>query len=462
MSTFGIDGLSSGLDTTTIISELMKLEAAPQTLLKANQSTTQGIVAALQAINVKMKSLGEIASKAADPTSWTTFKATSSSTAATASATTSATAATLTFSVDKVATQQVSLTDVVTTGAGLTSENPPTLTLKTPQGTFVTVTAASNSLADIASAINDSGMGIKATTVQVSGGATPTYRLQFTSETTGADGAFELYVGDQAAVEGATAPRLDSSVVITPSDASITLWKGSAYEQTYTQSSNTFTGIMTGVNVTVSAATAVGETVTVNVAPDAAAVSSLAANLVDSINVVFSDIASRTKATTTTKSDGTTAVSGGLLSGDSAVRSLQTQLTQAASYPVDGKSPSSVGIVIGRDGTFTFDEAKFAAALQEDPDGTADFLSKFAARVQAVAENQSDAQTGALTLKITGAESLVEDYADRISAWDDRLALRQEGLRAQYTALEVALSSLNAQSSWLSSQLASLSANTSA
>lgn len=462
MSTFGIDGLASGLDTTALISQFMKIEAAPQTLLKAKQSNTQGIVSALQAINVKVKSLGEMAAKAATADNWASFKATSSSAAATASATTSATAGTLTFSVDAVATQQVSLTDVVTTGAGLTTDNPPTLTLKTAQNTYVSVTAASNSLADIANAINDSDMGIKATTVQVSGGETPTYRLQFTSETTGADGAFEMYVGDEAAVVGATATRLDSSVVATPADASITLWKGSAYEQTYTQSSNTFSGIMTGVDVTVSKVTEAGETVTIDVAPDAGAVKSLASNLVDGINVVFSDIASRTKATTTTKSDGTTAVSGGLLSGDSGVRSLQSQLSQAASYPIDGRSPSSVGIVVGRDGTFTFDEAAFASALEADPDGTALFVQTLAARVQEVAETQSNSQTGALTLKITGQESLVKDYADRISAWDARLAVRQESLQAQYTALEVALSGLNAQSSWLSSQLASLNANTSA
>jgi flagellar hook-associated protein 2 len=123
---------------------------------------------------------------------------------------------------------------------------------------------------------------------------------------------------------------------------------------------------------------------------------------------------------------------------------------------VDGKSPASVGIVIGKDGTFTFDEAKFASALEDDPAGTAALVQKLAARVQGVAENQSNAQTGALTLKITGQESLVKDYADRISAWDDRLAVRQETLQAQYTALEVAMSSLNSQSTWLSSQLAAL------
>jgi flagellar hook-associated protein 2 len=456
MSTFGIDGLASGLQTTDIIAQLMKLEAAPQTLLKAKQSTTENIVTALQGINVKVKSLGDIASAAADAVNWTAYTAKSSSGAASATVNSTASAGTLTFAVDAVATKQVSLTAAVTSGAGLTSDDPPTLTLKNAQGEFVSVTAASNSLADIASAINDSDMGIKATTVQVSGGATPTYRLQFTAEGTGEDGAFELYVGDQAAVENATASRLDSSVATTATNASITLWKDSPYEQSYTQSSNTFTGLMTGVDVTVSKAMEAGETVTIGVATDPAGVKSLGKNLVSALNVVFADIASRTKATTTTKSDGTTAVTGGLLSGDSAIRTVQSQLSEAASYAVDGKSPASVGIVIGKDGTFTFDEAKFASALEDDPAGTAALVQKLAARVQGVAENQSNAQTGALTLKITGQESLVKDYADRISAWDDRLAVRQETLQAQYTALEVAMSSLNSQSTWLSSQLAAL------
>ncbi|GMA35671.1 hypothetical protein [Demequina litorisediminis] len=47
--------------------------------------------------------------------------------------------------------------------------------------------------------------------------------------------------------------------------------------------------------------------------------------------MVLSDIDSRTATTTVTNSDGTTSVSGGLLSGDSAVRSLRSALVDAAS-----------------------------------------------------------------------------------------------------------------------------------
>jgi len=41
---------------------------------------------------------------------------------------------------------------------------------------------------------------------------------------------------------------------------------------------------------------------------------------------------------------------------------------------------------------------------------------------------------------------------------DDRLALKETSLRAQFTAMETALAQSQTQSSWLSGQLASLNA----
>lgn len=457
MASLGIDGLASGLDTTSIISQLMKIEAAPQTLLKSKQSTAQNVSTALTSLNAKVKSLAESAEKAATASNWKSFTATSSSTAATATASTSATAGTLTFSVDAVASKQVSLSNAVTTGAGLTATNPPTITVKKADGSYASVTAASNSLTDMARAINDGDTGVNATVVQVSGGATPTYRLQFTAESSGTDGAFEVYAADEATVIGGGVTRLDSSVVTTPTDATVTLWKGSSYEQTYTQSSNTFSGLMTGVDVTVAKTTAVGENVTVTVGTDPSSVKSLASGLVSQLNLVLSEISSRTASTTTTNSDGTTSVTGGLLSGDSAVRTLQSQITQAGSYPIGSSSPTQYGIELKRDGTFEFDEEVFTAALNENPEATAEFIQSLAARVQEVGESQSDAYTGTLTLKIQSQDSLVKDYSTQIADWDIRLALRQESLQKTYSALEVTLSSLQSQSSWLASQLSSLS-----
>ena len=48
MPNMSVGGLVSGLDTATIISQLMQLEARPQTMLKSKVTTEQKVVAALQ------------------------------------------------------------------------------------------------------------------------------------------------------------------------------------------------------------------------------------------------------------------------------------------------------------------------------------------------------------------------------------------------------------------------------
>lgn len=462
MAILGIDGLASGLDTTGLINSLMQIEAGPQTLLKSKQSTAQDVATALQGINSRLRSLSSTAEKSATPENWKAFTATSSSTSVVATTSTAAQAGALTFSVDAVANRQVSLSAAVTDGATLAPDNPPTFTLKKSSGDLVSVTAASNSLSDIATAINESNMGISATAVRVSSGSPATYRLQFTSGTTGTAGAFELYVGDEAAVTAATAPRLDTAVATAATDAQITLWKGTGYEQISTQSSNTFTGLMTGVDVSVSTVTGVGETVTVDVAADAAKVSDLAKNLVGSLSLVLADIGSRTATVTTTNSNGTTSTKGGLLTGDIGISALRQQLVEAGTYPVYGVSPTSVGIVLGKDGSVTFDADKFAAAVGKDPAGTAEFVQAIATRLQDAANAMSDPYGGTLTSRITSQESLVKGYAKQIEDWDTRLELRKATLKATYSSLEVTLSNLQAQSSWLGGQLSNLTTSASA
>ena len=50
-STSSISGLASGLDTATIIDQLMQLEAVPQTRLKTQQTTEKTVLTALQSLN---------------------------------------------------------------------------------------------------------------------------------------------------------------------------------------------------------------------------------------------------------------------------------------------------------------------------------------------------------------------------------------------------------------------------
>ena len=460
MAGMGIDGLVSGLDTTSLINQLMQAEAMPQNLLRTKSTTTQTFLTALQGLNTKVASLAEAATKAATPASWTAFTATSTSTSTSATAGATAQAGSISFSVDSLATTQLSLSAAdAADGSNLFPVAPPTVTIRTGEGTFVTVTPATGSLSDVARAINDAAeSGVKATVVRVGEvDGEPQYRLQFAGSVTGAANTFEVWRGTEAEVVGGTAVRVDTNLVRPPTDAQVTLWKGTPLATASTSASNTFSDLMTGVDVTVSEVTAADDpAVTVSVSQDEAALTALASGLVGSLGVVLSEITSRTSTTTKTNTDGTTAVTGGLFSGDSAVRGINQQLMSAATQPVDGRSPSEVGIVLGRDGTFTFDEEKFAAALAADPTTVQSIVSTIADRVATAATSISDKYDGSLTLKITGQEGVVKDLGTQIESWDRRLELRREGLQRTYSALEVTLSNLQSQSSWLTSQLANL------
>jgi flagellar hook-associated protein 2 len=120
-----------------------------------------------------------------------------------------------------------------------------------------------------------------------------------------------------------------------------------------------------------------------------------------------------------------------------------------------------VGIQLDKYGKLTFDEATFKTAYAADPAGvaakfTAGTTNGFIARVQAAGKRASDPFTGTITTSITGRNSEIKQMQDSIADWDTRLALRQESLQRQFTALETAMSQMNSQSNWLSGQLSSL------
>jgi flagellar hook-associated protein 2 len=120
---------------------------------------------------------------------------------------------------------------------------------------------------------------------------------------------------------------------------------------------------------------------------------------------------------------------------------------------------------LGRDGVVTFDRAKFLAAYQSDPAAvTAAFTSGgagtaddgIAERLRLVSEAATDSVTGTITTAIAGRKSLIADFDDQIEAWSDRLALREQALRKQFSNLETMLGRLRNQSSWLAGQVSTL------
>lgn len=429
-----LDGLASGLDTTALIASVMQVEAIPQSLFKYKSAEIQSMVSALQGLNSKVAALATQATAASKPGALDLYAATSSSDKVVATTTASAKAGSIDFQVTKLAQTQVSV-------SGNVAAWPYSTMTITSGGQSFTVTPLTSSLDDVVTAVNAAGAGVVASKVAVGGGE---YRLQFTAAKSGSAGAFTI-----------TDPGTTFTNAKTAQDAELQLWANSPAAMTVTSSTNTFADVLPGVSITAKDITPPS---VLTVARDNAGVTKLASELVSGVNGIFSFVASKTAVTSTTNSSGASTTAG-IFTGDSTVRSVNQNILSAASLPVGSppRSPSEIGISITKTGSMEFDEKKFGAALAADPAGVAAKVQELASRVAAAATQASDKYNGSLSTKITGQQSEVQDLATRISDWDTRLASRKATLQRTYSGLELALSGMKAQQSWLTAQLGGLS-----
>jgi flagellar hook-associated protein 2 len=454
MANASISGLVSGLDTATIIDQLMQLEAVPQTRLQTKQDTQKKVLAALQSLNTDTALLKSKADSLAKPEFWQTLKASSSNPLITLSGSPTTTTS-FTVTVDRLATAgqtaygtPVTIDAVATSGA-VTLHTPDNKDLVVPGTDTGTLT-----LDGLAKAINGMKAGVTAATVRTGTDAAtgaPTYRLLLTADKTGA--------GDKITLSNVTS--LGTEDARAGQDAQVSVGTQGIVA---TSSTNTFTDIVPGVNLTLSAG-AVGSigltsgsptTATVTVAQDTAGVKAGVKGLVEQLNKLLDAIDTQTAGKTST-------TSAGVLAGDPTARSFRDKLLDTV-FGDTGTSMATYGIQTDRYGKVVFDETAFDKAYAADPAGVAAKFTTGAtpatdgwiARVATAAKAASDSETGTFSQAITGRKTEIDRLTDSIAAWDDRLELRRTNLQRQYTALETALSSMQSQGNWLAGQIASL------
>ena len=295
-------------------------------------------------------------------------------------------------------------------------------------------------LSTVTDAINNSGSGFRATTVQVSIG---TYRLQLAASGSGETGRI---TSDTSVFDVAFGGM---NLLSAAADARITIGSGSAaYSVTASENkAEVLPGVVVALN---KAAPTTDVTITVN--NDAEAIATRVAGLVESVNGALNYITSQSRYDASTRR-------GGPLLGDSTARSLQRQVYDAFGT-IGGGGAAALGVTLGREANVNFDRAKFIAAYQADPAGVqaafTNATTGFAARLETVAKSATEAVTGQLTSTIEGKQSLSKNLTTQISSWDTRLALRESGLRKTFGNLEVALGKLQAQSTRLASEITKL------
>jgi flagellar hook-associated protein 2 len=444
-----VDGLVSGMQTSSVIASLMQVEAAPQTALKAKVGTQQKVVTAYQGINTKMGALLSAAKALTDPLAFkgATATASSDSVLATTSATGSNSTGSVSFRVTKLAAAETHIFtngSVASTADSVVSGSTVSISVNGAAAKDVTIT--DHSLKGVVDAINKtSDLGVKASAIQI---GPSQYTLQLTSSTTGQASTFSV-VG----VDGLS----DDIVASEGSDAELSI--GTKNPVTITSASNTFTGLMDGLTITAKKVTADADPpVTVSVSSDTDGIATKVQAMVDAANAALTEISGQTK-------NASGEVAGGTLAGNSSMQQLASQVLQTVSGGAGNLgSLKSVGIQLTRDGQLSFDKAAFTAALNADPVKTQSYFvgtgtnvgNGLADKMSAMADKASQSNTGTLAQLINSGNSMIKDLNTNISDWDTRLTQRQQTLQRQFTAMETALGSLKNQSSWLAGQLSSL------
>lgn len=461
--TSSVDGLVSGLSTSSLINQLMQVEAAPQTRLKAKVTTAETAVSSYQSVNAKMSAYKTAADTLGQLSTWRAIKAASSSTTVTATAVTgtNTAAGTTTFDVkalakSQITTARVSPTAEITSAGSITVTIGPADVVDPDTGVVVTdnssertdhvITLTDKTAKGVADALNAKGIGVKATVVST-GGADNI--LQFSGTKTGIDNAFTISNFDPITTDVAAAQN-----------ALLKIGGGEeAGGYNVVSPTNTFTGLLTGVTVTVSK---LEDAVTVEATSDVSGIADKFQALVDAANAALSEIKTQTAYNAATNK-------GSPLTGDFSVRNMSqvilSSISQGLTYAdpastelaplpdIEFGSLSQMGIQLDSTGKLTFDKSKFTANYNANPSYYQQSGTAFANSVEKLADTQSIS----LASVITGRKSEIDNFNNQISNWDVRLAGKRVALQRHYADLEVSLGKLKNQSNWLAGQLGGLS-----
>lgn len=467
MSGINFSGLASGIDTSTMISQLMYLERAPERILQTKQKKLQSQIDLYKQIK---DALSQLQTSAQGIKTSSTFKGVKAdvgdNSVLTASASSTAMEGVHTVAVTTLARSQRQVSVGYASNSSLTF-NTGSFTINDGAGTVKTVTIAEgqNSLNGIVGAINGSGANVTASIIN-DGSGTP-YRLVITGkDTKNYSVDFSGLSTPPAGGTGALAPSL-----LGPGDPTYQAGTAASFKVdgvTITRTSNIATDVLPGVTLSLLKE---GATTSVTVTNDKDNVTSKINDFVKKFNDALTLINKQTVYDPTGKTTSA-------LSGDSTLRTVQSQLQRLVATPVSAavgayQTLAAIGITTDtKTGTLSVDSAKLADALKSDFDGVVDLFTHngdtpgladneygLAQQFNLVLDRFTHSYTegsklnGLIETRISGLNSSISDINKQIDAMESRMALREDVLKKKYAAMESLISSLTNQGSSLLSAI---------
>lgn len=478
-------GIGSGLDLNSLLANLRSAEQAPLVALQQQQRSYTAKLSAYGQINSALSTLQSAATALAKPELFQGLKAGSSAAdVLTAKAAASAASGSYSVNVTQLAqAQSLAATGVASTTAAIGAGTATTVTIdfgtitggvldpvsgqysgagfdpdSTRTATSITLDASNNSLAGIRDAINaNADIGVTASIVN-DGSATPN-RLVLTSKQTGEASSMRVAVSGDAALSNllahdpAATQRLQQTVGAQNTRLSV---NGIAI----TSATQTVEGAISDVTLNVAK---VGSS-TLTVQNDTASVQAAITSFVNAYNGLHSAASKLTAFDADSKS-------AAALLGDATLRNIQVRIRSTltvAQLPGDSNLTmlSHIGIAFQKDGTLAIDSAKLTTALGSQLGGVAQLFSGsagtggYASQMASLITGMTD-DNGTLTAVTKGINTSLDTLDKQYTATSERVDATVARYKAQFTQLDVMMSTMNRTSAYLTQQFESMSNNNS-
>ncbi len=390
---FSIGGIASGLDTANIVEQLMALERQPIKRIEQQKARLSTVGDAWTQVSTKLSSLRSAIDQISRADRFDSLHKVSSSNpdAVAVSASGKVGEGQLSFTVNQLATRMQRSSadsfeglDAAIGGRELVID-----------GVDITAELGENAtLADLVEAVNDAGLDVRASALQVTPG---NYQLVLDAKNTGTVGEFAVESSGWSNGFGVTQAAQDAELTV----GGITV----------TRSSNTIDDLVEGATITLNATTTGPVTITSERDIDGAV--DKVKGFVDAVNGVLGTLKTMTAYDPESRQAGP-------LQGSSEARQLMTNLRDAISRPMAGLTgsdalASSLGISLTRDGTLEFDEAKVRQAFQDDFAGAAAKLARSGSTTTDAAQylsSTSATQPGTYGVEITQAAAVASATGD--------------------------------------------------
>ena len=456
-------GIGSGLKLGDILDSLSAAEKATLTPITKQQSSYTSKLSAYGTMKSALEAFQTANTALGKADLFTATTTTSSSTAFSATTTGNAIAGKYTIKITQLAqAQTLTSTSTQKDSKAAIATSDSVLTIQQGGGkkpVTIDISAANSSLTGVRDAINNAKAGVSASVINVGNGE---YRLSITSNDTGKDNGMTLSVSGDSALQSfmgydGTGGGMKESV--TAQNAELTV-NNVAIEN----SSNTISDALEDITLNLNDVTTGNQTLTIT--QDNTKAQTAIKDWVTAYNALQDTFSSLTKYTAVDPGADAQSTSNGALIGDTTLHTIQTQLKSALSNTASSsafKTLAQIGITSDPStGQLKIDDTKLTAALKKDSADVGQLIvgdGKKTGITTNIGSNLTSwlSSTGIIQAAKDGVSKTLNKLTKDYNAASDIIDQKVARYKAQFTQLDVLMSSLNNTSSYLTQQFESTS-----